>query len=146
MEKIPRSAIATIVLALSAGIIGFALGRYYTPPPNQTLKPTEIKNEQPKTNPLFRSQSATFQGEITKVSGNKISVKDEKGQTGDFSVADKVVIYKFKEGVSQASVSSDLKTIDTGKQALVVLELINGQYQVVSISYLPPPPTPKPTQ
>ena len=146
MEKIPRSVIATIVLAFSAGIIGFALGRYYTPPPNQTLKPTEIKNEQPKTNPLFRSQSATFQGEITKVSGNKISVKDEKGQTGDFSVADKVVIYKFKEGVSQASVSSDLKTIDTGKQALVVLELINGQYQVVSISYLPPPPTPKPTQ
>ena len=112
MEKIPRSAIATIVLALSAGIIGFALGRYYTPPPNQTLKPT-TQSEQLKTNPLFKSQTATFQGEISQVSGKKIAVKSDNGQTGEFPVSDKVVIYKFKEGSNQASASSDLKIIYT---------------------------------
>lgn len=139
VEKIPRSVIATIVLALSAGIIGFALGRYNAPQINQTLAPS-TREEQPKTSPLFRSQTATFQGEITKVSGNKLSVKDDKGQTGDFPVSNKVVIYKFKAGSNQASASSDLKSIDIGKQALVILELVNGKYQVTSISYLPPPP------
>lgn len=134
MVNQPKNLSIILICLLVGGILGFAFGRMNRSVPNYPIQP---KSSQIQTNPLFKSQTATFEGEITKVEGNSLIVKDEKGQTGNLPISSKVVIYKFKPGSSLASASSDLKLIDPGKKAQVVLELIDGKYQVVSISYLP---------
>lgn len=130
--------LVTVILVVVAAVAGFLFGSAGS---GKNGLPQITTNNQPVSkNPIFKSQTATFQGVITKVSGNSIEVKNDSGQVATFPVAGKVVIYKFTGASPQASASSDLKSIETDKQALVMLELIDSGYQVVSISYLPPPP------
>ncbi len=96
------------------------------------------------SNQLFRSQTATFQGEITKVNKDSLDVATDAGVTGNFKLSNKVYIYKFKKGVTQATSSTDLNSIEVAKRVLIILELSKDQYKVVSISYQPPPVTPPP--
>ncbi len=119
-----------------------------TPKITQKQHPTPTSPSQ-RANPIFETQSATVYGTITKINGSTLSVTNDRGLTGDFLIFSKVAIYtsdgtvKNKDGIAVASASSDLKTVEIGKQASLFLELINGEYQVVSISYFPPLPTPK---
>ena len=133
----------TIVLVVIAAALGFLFGKQGQMPGLKTQNPLSTES-QTAQNSLLKSQTATFQGEITKVNGQNIDVKSDSGQTGSFPVSSKVVVYKFSSGSTQASASSDLKSIETGKSALIMLELMDGKYQVVSVSYLPPAPAPKP--
>ncbi len=135
--------LVSVVLIVAAAVLGFLFGvasgskSAYVPaaaPANQSTI---------SQNAIFKSQSAIFQGVITQVSGRTLAVKSDSGQTATFPVAANAVIYKFNGTSPQASSSSDLKTIDLNKQALVQLILTGNQYQVSSISYLPPPPTAK---
>lgn len=130
---------------LCAAILGFSIGKYYSFAPEAPLQ-SKLTEDKVPTSALFRSQTATFQGEITEVNENKILVKSDSGQIGEFPVSDKVLIYKFKEGSAQASASSDLKTVETDKPVSIILELISGEYKVVSITYLPSLPSPKTTR
>ena len=136
-----KQIIYLIVVLIIGGVLGFFVGR------STGQKATQVSNTAPTTqsNQLFRSQTATFQGEITKVNSGSLEVKSDSNQTGSLTLSDRVVIYKFKEGTNQASASSDLNTIETGKKVLIVLNLLGSQYKVVSISYQPPPSTPKPS-
>lgn len=93
----------------------------------------------PETQKIFQEQSAAVQGTITKVDNQTLSVTNTTGENGQFPISPRIVVYSFRPGSTQASASSDIKTITTGKQALIKLELENGQYQVTSISYLPTP-------
>ena len=129
-----------VVLVVVAAVAGFLFGSAGSAKTKLPQVTTGTGNQSVAKNPIFKSQTATFQGVITKVDGSNLSVKDDKGQTDTFPVSQRAVIYKFKAGSPQASASSDLKTIETDKQALVMLELVDDKYQVVSISYLPPPP------
>lgn len=139
-----------IVSLIIGGVIGFFLGKSVVQkPPTSSTAPTQA-------NSLFRSQTATFQGEISKVNSDSLDVKSDSGQTGSLTLSNKVVIYKFKEGSKQATASSDLSSIETGKKVLIILEFSGGQYKqslnsslrseykVVSISYQPAP-APAPT-
>lgn len=126
--------LVTIVLILVAGFVGYYVAKNNLTPEVITQTKT---TEAPKAQTIFTTQTATIQGTISKVDGNKLSVTNLKQENGQFTVSDKVVIYKFRSGSTQASASSDLKTIETGQQVLLNLELANGAYQVVSISYLP---------
>ena len=92
----------------------------------------------PQKNALFQSQTASIQGKITKVEGSSISVESSQGQSGTFTASNRVVIYKFPAGSRQASASADLKSIELDKKVLLALTLINDNYQIASISYLPP--------
>ncbi|TSC85723.1 MAG: hypothetical protein G01um10147_1114 [Microgenomates group bacterium Gr01-1014_7] len=132
--------LVTVILVVVAAVAGFLFGSAGST--KTGLPQITTGNQSVAKNPIFKSQTATFQGIITKVDGSELSVKDDSGNTDTFSVSSKAVIYKFTGSSSQASASSDLKSIDTDKQALVMLELIDGKYQIVSVSYLPPPPKP----
>lgn len=125
-------------MVLSAGG-GFLVGKNTTQMKLIT-QPAE-QNQLPKANPIFSSQTATIQGEITKVNGSTLSVKTSNGQTEDFPVSSKVVIYKFSGKSPQASASSDLKSVTLGERVLIQLELKDNKYQVISISAFPPPPS-----
>lgn len=141
MEQISsKQIVAGIALVIIGAITGFFLGRYSLSGP-ASQPPTPAK-EPVQTSPLFKSQTATIQGTITKVEGETLTIQDEKSQTGDFKISPKVVIYKFAPNSPQASASSDLSSVETEKPTLLVLELKGGEYQIVSISYLPPPAKP----
>ena len=136
----PKQIIYLIVILLIGGVLGFFAGRSGGQKATQTnTTPTTQANQ------LFRSQTATFQGEITKVNSGSLEVKSDSNQTGSLTLSDRVVIYKFKEGTNQATASSDLTSIETGKKVLIVLNLLGNQYKVVSISYQPPPAAAKPS-
>lgn len=130
-----------IVFILLAATVGYLFGVSVS---TSKISLPQISTRQGVSkNPLFKSQTATFQGTITKIDKSNLSVKDESGRTGTFPISSKVTIYKFSGSSRQASASSDIKTLETGKQVLIVLELKDKEYQVISISYLPPaqPPT-----
>lgn len=131
--------LAIIVLISVSAVSGFLVGRASN---TQSLTPTTVKTEAPKQNTIFTTQTATVQGKITNVSGSKVSVANEKNQTGEFTLSPKVVIYKFAPGSSQATASQDVNSIETQKNVLVTLELSGNQYQITQISFLPPPPPP----
>ncbi len=139
--------LVSVVLIVAAAVLGFLFGTASAGKTNYSMAPAPAGSQQQSVvsqNPIFKSQSAIFQGVITQVSGKNLLVRDDKGATATLPVSSKLVIYKFNGTSPQASASSDLKSIDLNKQVLVMLELSGSQYQVTSVSYLPPPPAPKP--
>lgn len=129
-EEPKRFPILVLIIALLAG---FFLGKSI-----QTAKqkpPASSSSALP--NALFKAQTATFQGKITKINKDSLDVRADSGAAGNFKLSNKVYIYKFKAGASQATSSTDLKSIETGKRTLIILELSEGQYKAVSISYPP---------
>jgi hypothetical protein len=103
----------------------------------------------PQSNPpegdssLFDNQSANFTGKITAVNGNKLTVKNNRDITGEITVASSPTIFRFSN--LPASPSSDLKTIETNKDVAINLQVKDGRYVAVSISYIsaPPPVSPE---
>lgn len=92
---------------------------------------------------FFDSQNANVQGQVTKIDGNKVTIKNVKGETQVFTAADQVFITKFN-GNTPASPSADLKTVELNKNVIISLMAKNGDYQIVSISQTPPAPTTTP--
>ena len=99
----------------------------------------------PKIDTYFNTQTATVQGKISLVSGSTISIINDHNQTEQFSASPKIVVYKFTPGSTQSKAYPDIKALETGKEATFTLDLTNGSYQVVSVTYLgaPPPPPAK---
>ncbi|OGE32318.1 hypothetical protein A3C59_02920 [Candidatus Daviesbacteria bacterium RIFCSPHIGHO2_02_FULL_36_13] len=136
--------VGVALVALSA-LIGFVIGRanpgyaplIKTPSTEESVQTT--KSLEAAVNPLFKTQAATFQGKITSIAGKTLQVTSDSGEKGEFDVSDSVVIYKFAGTSTTASASSDIKTIDTGREVLISLELLNGKYQAVTISYFRSP-------
>lgn len=105
-----------------------------SPPPQNTIK----------VSPIFDSQRATIRGSVSQIKHNSILViKNRANSTDQFPAAPNLQIYKYKVGSTEATASSDLKSIELDKEALIVLEAIKGEYKVVSISYLATQPTQK---
>lgn len=130
----------TIVLMILSALAGF-LAASLKP---QSTPAVNLKAQAPASNPLFISQTANVQAKITDVSGNKIKVMDDKNQSGEFTLNDKFIVYVPGSDSKVASASSEPKSIIKNKLSYIVLQLINGDYQVTSISY-PPEPSPLPS-
>ena len=128
-----------ILVLIIVALIAFFLGKSTQ---SGYQVPSSTSSPQAKSNQLLRSQTATFQGEITKVNKDSVDVKTEKGIVGNLKLSSNFFIYKFEPGATQATSSADINSIETGKRALIILELSENQYKVVSISYQPPPVTP----
>lgn len=89
-----------------------------------------------KTN-VFSSQSASIQGKITKLDGDRLSITNSAGVSGEFGISPNAMVFKFRNATSQASPSSDLRTVELNKNVVVNLNFENDAYLVVSISQLP---------
>lgn len=140
MDAISPKHIGAIVLLLIIGTLtGFYLGRYSL---QGQLSLTGTQQSQ-EASPFFQTQSASVQAEVSNVDGKNVTLKNQKGETKTFPVSAKLAIFKFSGKSPFASSSADLASVEKGKQAVVVLELVGNQYQIVSISYNPTPPTPK---
>src|SRR3989344_7001421 len=104
------------------------------------FKSTAPKLSAPSSNEFFDIQTAMVNGKITNVSGNNIEVENTKGLKGTVELSKNLIINDLINPL--ATPSGDLKKIQTGKNAQIVLNLIDGKYQAVtinfqSISYLP---------
>lgn len=139
MSKEARVYFMYAVLFIAGAIVGFFIAKNQLP--SLTGQPDSL------TNDLYSSQTATIRGEITGMNGNNLSVTNLNSNTSGIIIAsERVVITKPGE-----QPSSDLATLEMNKEVLINLELINGQYQAVSIQYvtpapsLPPNPSIKPT-
>ncbi len=128
-----------IPLVLLIGTLGFFLGRYTI---NKTTLPTQstTNNSQASStkNPLFTTQNAAINGEITQVKNNKIIAKNQSGQSGEFELSPNVVIYKISSD-GFTSPSADLKLVEPAKNVTINLELRDQQYIVISIAYFAKP-------
>lgn len=112
-----------------------------------SLEQTSDSQIQIKTSPLFRSQTANVKAMLVDFTNNKLTLKDDNGQQDSFTVAPNVAVFEFTDTTSPPK-PTDLKLIKKDREALIVLQLVNGEYQVNTVSYLPktttPPPPPKP--
>ncbi|MBI2595964.1 hypothetical protein HYW46_04495 [Candidatus Daviesbacteria bacterium] len=129
---------ASVTLAIFAGYI---TGNYFLSSGKPLAKQLAVQidaNTTLKKDPLFSSQNATFEGVITKLNNTtSIEVTNSNNQQGKLMLGKNVVIYKAAEGTNKAIASPDLKFISYNRQATIFLELRDGQYQVLSITYLP---------
>ncbi|MBI2011204.1 hypothetical protein HYS91_00400 [Candidatus Daviesbacteria bacterium] len=136
--------IVGIVLTLAALALGFFMGRGLL-----ATNPGSINNQASgsatmvKTSPLFKAQTATIQGKITKIDGSTITVTSQDNQAETFPLDSNFTIYKHTSGTSfAAALPGSDKQIELNKDSIIVLNVKDGDYKVSSISYLSPPPKP----
>lgn len=129
-----KPALIIVTIFLTA-LGGFLAGKYLKTPTTFPLVNQVEQNTTPSPDSLFQTQTATFQGKITKVEGANLQVESETGHKTTFPISNKLTIYKFGANSATASPSADLKTIEVDKLVLIMLELIDGKYQAVTISY-----------
>lgn len=105
-----------------------------------------------KTSPIFDSQTATIRGTVTKVNGSAVFI-NKKGQTYEFLLSPDVAVYKYGTGNANASSSNQSSSVELNREALIVLEATDNNYQIISITYATPAvekksegstPTPRP--
>lgn len=134
---------ALFILGLS---LGFFIGKNLQMP-KQFQTASTIPGDSASSSNLYTSQTASITGVITKRDGNNLTVKNLNNQSeGQVKASSRLIIAKAGSGPNTASPSSDLSKVEFNKEAFIALELIAGEYQVVSIQYvlpapsLPPPP------
>ena len=133
-------AVIMIVIILIAGVS--VLIRNYR---GSQIPSLSIKNNTP-AGILADNKSLTITGKITDFDGKSIVIKKDGGQDGKVEVASKVNIYRLIDGkYLSATASSNLKDIQTNKDATLILVEENGVYKVGTISYIVPINVPLPT-
>lgn len=126
-----------LIMAIVAGAAGYFYSSNQASISQKTTGKTLVE-----TSPVFQNQTATVLGKISKTEGDKATIVSQDNKEETFPVAKKFVLYKPVRN-NQATPSSDLKQIDPNMDAFINLEVIDGKYQIVSITYLPPiPPAP----
>lgn len=127
--------IIALIIVLSLG--GFYLGRVTVkeqmPMPVQT--PPASITEILKADPFFDTQTAVIKGEVVDVKGPILVAENNQGQIREFSISPELKIFWYNFITNQSTSSADLKMLEFKKEAGISLKLVNGQYQVTSISY-----------
>ena len=133
------------IFAISLLILGLAVGFFIG---KRTQASVSVSTNLPintntTDNSLYSSQTATIRGEITKVDGETLTIKNLNNQTtGQQQVSSRILITKATARPDRtASPSSDLSKIELNKEALINLEMIGGRYQIISIQYILPTPS-----
>lgn len=125
-------AISFLLLGLAIGyVIGTSVNRSSSPifAPSQKIAQAADRKD------LFKNQSATIQGQIIKITDDKVTLLSSQGGIEEFGLSDywKMTAAKQKSATSSANKDS----LQLNREALIVLELVNSQYQIRSITYIP---------
>lgn len=121
----------SLMLSIITALIGFNLGRVQSKTPLTAIP----NNPVVKGSALFRSQTATIQGMINNIQSGKAYVTNIQGLSDSFPLASN---WSYNDGDkrTQASASSQIK-LPLNQSAIILLELIDKEYKVTSISLLP---------
>jgi hypothetical protein len=123
----------SVVLVLASLAGGFFAGQFYSA--KQAAKPPKEA-----ANSLFVNQEATIRGKITNSDNNTLTVQSNTGQTGSVKLGEQLIINRFDERARPATPSSDPKTIELNRDVTLLLNFVNGEYLVNTITYFPPIP------
>ena len=139
IEQKKNSYSLLILITVLALVSGFIIGNLSPSvfPKNQIPSATDEGKS------LYTNQSATIQGTITKVEGNRLYVENKNGTTGDVEALDTLIVNKLDSKPTSgplASNSAQINSIETNKDVLITLQFKDGEYKAVTISYLPPLP------
>lgn len=132
---------SSVIIALVVGvIIGLVIG-------TQLMRSDKLANTITGNDQMTALTSATgsIEGEITAITGNKLSVKSLSGQEGIYSIAKDVRVYSLRPGEKQATSSSTLDQTILNQKVLLGLRYQNGNFEVVSVSRIPAQQSGNPT-
>lgn len=139
MRQFPLKSLASsAMIAAVTGFGGYYLGVSKPVPVTTNLVSQNQSGNVLSASSLFQMQTAIVQGEITKVSDNNLTVKNETGKEEVFPISKRIVIYiPLKQDPKRAAATSDVNQIELNKIKLITFEVIDGKYQVVSVADLP---------
>lgn len=83
--------------------------------------------------PIFKSQTAQIEGTIVKVDKGSIEV-EAQGHKGKFLLTSSVAVYRSEKGNSKMQLTGGAENVTTGS-ASIILQVINNQFKVQSITY-----------
>lgn len=143
-SKVPFIVISIVLIILAFG------GGYYL---SQMSKPVS-QSATPASNSIFAQQSAMISGTVTAVNGRNLTVKSDSGQTGTFPAAAQIFINKItsvptiNSNTPLPTPQTNISAIEIGKPSTLMLNMVNGKYEVTSVTILPPvgttpPPAPR---
>jgi hypothetical protein len=136
-----------IVVSLMTGLVGYYLGSNK----NKTQPITQFPNSQTSSpNSFFDSVQSSVKGKITNFDSNSktITFQNTKNEEQSYQLANNVFIATIPEKGNPATPSTDIKKIETGKNAFLNLNSDNGVFKVNVITYvssLTPPQPPNPS-
>lgn len=81
---------------------------------------------------FFESQNAFLTGTITKVSGEKVTVKNQKGMSKEFLVSQKAII-GLPPTPGVPGQIADLTKIKTNAESVIYFSAVNNQFEITSI-------------
>ena len=110
-------------------VLGLVIGQFL---PSSSPKPAS------NTPNALVNQSATAQGKLVAVGNGKITLESDNGEKSVLLLSNEVNIFVYKDQTSPASASADLNVLELNKQVLVSLGAVGGEYQVTTITVLPP--------
>ena len=94
----------------------------------------------PDSSKFFTAQTAILKGKITEARDSRIKVINSRGETGVVDLSKNVII---NDGATIiASSSAQTKSIRLNIEATIALNVIDGNYQAISISFEQPVSTP----
>ncbi|MBI4040103.1 hypothetical protein HY389_01980 [Candidatus Daviesbacteria bacterium] len=120
----------TYLLLVVIFIAGLAGGYFLRPLVTKTPAQVSLQSQ---ANPLFATTRGTIIGQITGVKDLVVTVKNPANQSAGFPLAKNFKIYQMN-GNNLASSSATINSLQ-GKTVVVTVELINNQYQIISITY-----------
>lgn len=144
MNKLNSKTLSLVIL----GILILSL-LFVVTAKNFNLKFPGSTDKQPtplSADPILQNQTASIDGKVIKVEDNYLTIVDLKGKTSVFKASKFVSVSKFNSTSSFASSSAGLSKLELDKQALISLKAEEGEYRIISISYLPPLPSPPPVK
>lgn len=145
-----KTILVVFILMLFAAWGGFIAGRLYKGDIKFIPLQSQINNSADAPGNLFSRRTAYIRGKITGVNGNKISVINLNGKTGEIVASPNILISQqnLTTGTKTASTSANLSQAELNTEVLITLEYLNSNYQAVFINYLPsaPPPITNPIQ
>ena len=127
-----------VVLPIILLMVGLAIGFFAGKSANtKAPEPQQIKTE--VSNKLFSGQTAFLRGKINKVDEKQISVTNTStNTTGTVMLSDRAIIINPNKN---GSPSVNIGSIELDKEALINLEMNNGNYEIISIQYVNPAPS-----
>lgn len=129
----PKLLTLVAVLMVLAGATGYFLGRG-----NYAGVNTPLTNSSTQQNSIFLLQTATIQGQVVKIDGKNLTVKNSNNnEQASFETAEPLSITRMNKQGKIDSNSTDFSTIEKDKTVFINLQMFEGKYKITQITYVP---------
>jgi hypothetical protein len=128
-----------LIVFFAVIVIGILAGGYFLFN-KKVFSPISFGKTVNNPNILNILTTATINGTILQVNNNFITVKNSEGITTELELDSKVNIMKplSENETTKFTISTDLRSIETGKNVVITLKPVDRKYRAVVINYVAP--------